>query len=352
MAADLVKRYLKAGVDPPVALYVDCGCCAEAKETKLKARFSGWPDLTVRLDMWHFMRRIALGCTTESHHLYPIFMSRLSACVFEWDANDLSLLRDAKRQQLQSQGLYFLPDDDINKHISTKELALHCRRRTRGVETTTQMLEGLMRSLMGNRGNDSLGVPLFDTARMEHIWHVQKKHLKCIQDLPGFALYTKTEELTKGGVGLPMYRCARGSTSLESFHLHLNRFIPDLCLSDMLVHVLHSLRIFHNSIFINVLLGTSANSLNFQIYLLEGLHRWNQDRGSAALSTGPSAIRSYSGDLLHCVNRNYQKLFGRKVAPGFCPPSCYTGAYLKHICNSNWFKKKIYSTWLLFMTSS
>ena len=71
--------------------------------------------------------------------------------------------------------------------------------------------------------------------------------------------------------------------------------------------------------------GTSANSLNFQAYLLEGLHRWNQDRGAAALSSGPSPFRSYSGDLLHSVNNNYVKLFGRKVVPELCPPSPYTG---------------------------
>ncbi|XP_034529153.1 uncharacterized protein LOC117804844 [Notolabrus celidotus] len=188
-------------------------------------------------------------------------------------------------------------DQDINRHLSRGELALHCRRRTRGEEATTQMLEELLQGLTGTSGNDSLGVPLFDMDRMEHIWHVQSKHIKCIQDPPGVSLYTKTGELTKGGVRLPTFRCARGSTSLESFHLHLNRFIP----------------------------GTSANSLNFQVYLLEGLHRWNQDRGSAALSAGPSAFRSYSGDLLHCVNRNYEKLFGRKVVPEFCPPSPYTG---------------------------
>ncbi|XP_036943223.1 uncharacterized protein LOC119013024 isoform X5 [Acanthopagrus latus] len=297
MAADLVKRYQQAGVDPPVILYVDCGCCAEAVETKLKVRFSGWPDLTVRLDIWHFMRRLALGCTTDAHQLYPVFMSRLSSCLFEWDAADLALLREAKKQQLQSQGRPCLTDGDISRHLSREELALHCRRRTRGEETTTKLLEELLQGLMGDSGNDSLGVPLFDRERMQHIWHVQKKHIKCIQDLPGVALYTKTGELTKGGLRLPTYRCARGSTSLESFHLHLNRFIP----------------------------GTSANSLNFQAYLLEGLHRWNQDRGSAALSTTPSPLRSYSGDLLHCVNKNFETLFGKKVAPEFCPPSRYTG---------------------------
>jgi len=195
MAADLVKRYQEAQVDPPVALYVDCGCCAEAEDTKLKARFSGWPALSVRLDIWHFMRRLALGCATDAHQLYPLFMS----CIFEWDAADLALLCAAKRQQLQSQGLSSLTDSDLKRYLTKEELALHCRRRTRGEETTIQLLEDLSRGLMGTNGNDSLGVPLFDRERMEHIWRVQRKRVKCIQDLPGVALYTKTGELTKGG---------------------------------------------------------------------------------------------------------------------------------------------------------
>ncbi|XP_052429310.1 uncharacterized protein LOC127970861 [Carassius gibelio] len=251
----------------------------------------------IRLDIWHFMRRIALGCTTDAHQLYPIFMSRLSACIFEWDAADVSILRKAKRELLMSQGWPALTDEDVNKHLTREELALHCRRRTRGEETTILLLEQLLTELLSSKGNDSLGVPLLDRERMEHIWCVQKKHIKCIQDPLGVALYTETGSLTKGGVLLKTYRCARGSTSLESFHLHLNRFIP----------------------------GTSANSLNFQIYLLEGLHRWNQDREAASMSSEPSALRSYTGELVHCVNSNYEKLFGRKVVPTFCPPARYTG---------------------------
>ncbi|CAB1435238.1 unnamed protein product [Pleuronectes platessa] len=222
MAAGLVKRYQLAGVDPPVALYVDCGCCTEAGETKLKARFSGWPDIIIRLDIWHFMRRLAVGCTTDTHQLYPGFMSRLSASIFEWDAADLAMLREAKRQQLRSQGLPSLTDGVIDKQLSREEMALHCRRRTRGEETTIRLVEELLGLLMGSR-------------------------------------------------------------------------------------------------------GTSANSLNFQIYLLEGLHRWNHDRGAAALSTGPSSLRCYSGDLVQGLNDYYQKLFGKKVVPEFCPPSRYTG---------------------------
>ncbi|XP_076848242.1 uncharacterized protein LOC143493606 [Brachyhypopomus gauderio] len=224
-------------------------------------------------------------------------MSRLSACIFEWDAGDVSLLRRAKREQLRKQDWPVLTDKDVDRHITKDELALHCRRRTRGQETTIHLLDQLLTELMSGKGNDALGVPLLDTVRMQHIWRVQKRHVACIQDPPGVALYTETGDITKGGVVLKTYRCARGSTSLESFHCHLNRFIP----------------------------GNSANSLNFQIYLLEGLNRWNKDRAASALAKEPTTLRSYTGELVHFVNDNYQKVFKRKLMPAFTPPAKYTG---------------------------
>ncbi|RXN37609.1 hypothetical protein ROHU_001892 [Labeo rohita] len=159
------------------------------------------------------------------------------------------------------------------------------------------MIEQLLNELMGVKGRDYLGVPLLDHERMQHIWQIQKKHVKCIQDEPGVLLYTVTGTTTKEGIVLPNYRCARGSTSLESFHLHLNRFIP----------------------------GTSANSLNFQLYLLEGLNRWNQDREAASLAVRPPSLLSYSADLVHCVNNLSVKVLGRKLVPSFQPPAVYTG---------------------------
>ncbi len=114
MVDGLVKRYRQAGVDAPAVLYVDCGCCTEVGETKLKTRFRGWPDLMIHLDIWHFMHMIALGCTTDAHQLYPNFMSWLSACIFEWDAADVSMLCKAKRELLLSQGWPALTDEDVN----------------------------------------------------------------------------------------------------------------------------------------------------------------------------------------------------------------------------------------------
>ena len=72
-------------------------------------------------------------------------------------------------------------------------------------------------------------MPLFDKARLEKAWEQQSKHLACLQDPPGVALYKETGRQVIGGVSLPVFRCARGSTSLESAHLHINMMIPGKC---------------------------------------------------------------------------------------------------------------------------
>ena len=118
----------------------------------------------------------------------------------------------------------------ICQAITKDELSRHCRRRTRGAEVTLQVIEELLLQLSG--ATDSLGVPVI-SEKMVTIWEEEKKHVKCIQDPPGVPLYTVTGHIKKGGVELPVFRCARGTTSLESFHLHLARysyFYIDICM--------------------------------------------------------------------------------------------------------------------------
>ena len=223
MCRGLVNRYAAAGVDPPKILYVDRDCCGNSY---LHAMFGAWTEMKIRLDIFHFMRRFSVGCTTDAHQLYGFFMSALSRCIFEWSKDDLTKLRDAKRQELAKKGIVLPEDSELVRHLTKKELLQHCRRQTRGTETTTAMLKDLLEELGGERGRDTLGFPLFDEQRMANIWESQRRHVECIQDPEGVQLYTKVGEVKKGDTTLPVYRCARGSTSLESFHLHLARFIP------------------------------------------------------------------------------------------------------------------------------
>ncbi|TWW80475.1 Homeodomain-interacting protein kinase 3 [Takifugu flavidus] len=70
--------------------------------------------------------------------------------------------------------------------------------------------------------------------------------------------------------------------------------------------------------------GNSVNLLNCHIYLLEGLSPWNQDR-AAAVTAEPSTLNQLPCVRAHCVNSNYEKVFGSKPFPGFSPPANYTG---------------------------
>lgn len=186
LADGIVKRYMNAHVDPPILLYTDRDCCSYQGPSKYQVLFSAWPDLEVKLDIWHYMRRIAFGCTSEQHPLYSVFMSNLSGCIFEWDADDYSLLTRAKKSEMQLKLKIKKPTDEaVEKAINKKELAKHCRRRTRGAVVCSDLIEKLI--LMFTGSTDSLGVSLFKSSMIE-VWNEQKRHINCIQDPPGLYL--------------------------------------------------------------------------------------------------------------------------------------------------------------------
>ena len=60
---------------------------------------------------------------------------------------------------------------------------------------------------------------------MRDIWEEQRHHVPCIQDPDGVVLYVRTGSSSMGGVTLPVFRCGCGTTGLESYHLHLCRFL-------------------------------------------------------------------------------------------------------------------------------
>ena len=174
----------------------------------------------VRLDIWHFMRRIARGCVSESHPLYGSFMRSLSSCIFEWDEADYNQLMSAKRGELIMVGVRNPSPAAIQKAMTRVELAHHCKWRTRGATDTVSLIEALLLELTFA---DASCERLFRDDMMT-IWREQKRHVVCIQDPPDVSLYTVTGSISKGGVTLPVLRCVRGTTSLESFHLHLARY--------------------------------------------------------------------------------------------------------------------------------
>ena len=80
------------------------------------------------------MRRLARGCTSESHPLYGTFMAQLSGCIYEWDEEDYDLLMRAKGGELTQAGVQNPSSTAIKKAITREELARHCRQRTRAMK--------------------------------------------------------------------------------------------------------------------------------------------------------------------------------------------------------------------------
>lgn len=167
MLVGVINRYTKAEVSSQEIVYVDRDCCG-ASPLQQVLTASTW-NTVIRLDIWHFMRRIATGCTTDSHQLYSSFMGLLSNCIFHWDEQDLSCLVKSKRNELTAQHVFIKSDTGIMKHLSRYELALHCRRKTRGVAETTQLISELIETFSGEKGWDTLGVPLINSSRMKSI---------------------------------------------------------------------------------------------------------------------------------------------------------------------------------------
>ncbi|KAI7800442.1 hypothetical protein IRJ41_003392 [Triplophysa rosa] len=273
----IVKRYKDAGEPDPAAIYVDRDCCSETGVTPVLTWFRPW-KVIVRLDVFHFMRRFTAGLTTEHHPLYGTFCSKLSSCIFEWDKDDISRLKEAKKTMLLKKHQGHIPTEaQILSSITSSELAKHCRRRTRGVEETCDLIQGLLDSMW--ELTDTTGLRIINPESMTHVWEVQQKHLPCIQDPPGVQLYTKLGSgLQKGDKVLDVLRCGRGSSSLESFHRHQCTFIP----------------------------GWRCNALHTQMYMLEGASRWNINRAHQAVDMSDERIaveyllaQSGRGDLLY-----------------------------------------------------
>ena len=111
-------------------------------------------------------------------------------------------------------------------------------------------------------------------------------------------LHTITGNIRKGRVTLPIFRCARGSTSLENFHLHLASFVP----------------------------GSSTDAVNFQAYLLDGITRWNLARATAAVQHPTTeTLRTFNSQLQNQVDQLSQSILGEVVFSRYQPPSEDTG---------------------------
>jgi hypothetical protein len=98
-------------------------------------------------------------------------------------------------------------------------------------------------------------------------------------------------------------------------------------------------------LFVLLITGTLAKDINFQVFLLDGVFRWNCDREIAAVDSNTQdklTPKTYSGPLKNAVNKLAEDVMGKAVFENYKPPGKYTGRKNCVKCNA------ILIFWLLF----
>lgn len=74
-----------------------------------------------------------------------------------------------------------------------------------------------------------------------------------------------------------------------------------------------------------LVLGTSACGAYFNLYLLEGMSRWNEDRGREAVKTSDPNLRCYSQQQQQVLNQLTQEFYGLTLVETYTEAREYTG---------------------------
>jgi hypothetical protein len=200
----IIQRYKMVHVQPLVIVYTDRDCCGGSQLSRM---LSAWDTTVLWLDIWHFMRRISTGLTTDSHQLYGSIMDSLSNCIFEWDKTDLNLLIKVNTKLLESQTAQAMTEADVKRRISRTELSCHCQRRTRGEEVTKALTDQLISSYSGPGVSlDRIKVHAAQWPDCNH--YTEWVILELLRIFPR-DIRKSTQKMTRFGLVLLAYSCFR-----------------------------------------------------------------------------------------------------------------------------------------------
>ncbi|KAI3634588.1 hypothetical protein MIR68_007499 [Amoeboaphelidium protococcarum] len=206
--SDLRARYEMKGEAGPSAFYTDL-CCTERETLQqyLPSLFTEKDSQQQRvlLDVWHFMERYPVS---KKSHMYPIFAAMLRDAIFICSDDDLAAIKSVLLKRGVNQDLQQL----------LKRSYLVSNNRVRRMIPRADVLSGRVDDV----------VQIFRQADSEFIHDgVMKKHLLnmkhvqegCLSDPDGVPLYM---EIKSGSDDtFKQYKCFRGSSQQEGYHMNL-----------------------------------------------------------------------------------------------------------------------------------
>ncbi len=205
-AKSLIEDLLRRGARPKVA-YVDDECCG-AWPSVLQA---AWPNIHVRLDCMHAIRRLTQTTTSTQHPRHGKFCAMLSRAVYE---PDQILLRRLKQAWVRDHACEPLPES-----IERKCVPRSIREPTAIVTAVEAILHDLQKV------HESSGPLLTDATHSA--WRNLKVHVLrgCLYDPPGVSMYAFTDAVAIGSECFRSVRSLRGTSPVEGLHAHQKQWL-------------------------------------------------------------------------------------------------------------------------------
>ena len=182
-----------------------------------------WRRETIKQDILHiFLRHQKL--LSKEHGAFKVFMSRLRDLLFVPNPDDMALIKAC----LKKRGL---SDDDITDKINN-EYAFFVRRVRRAVPGPDALIRDYdeLVKLFANVKDAKTGAVLFRKKAWDLYKVTRDKHMKkgCLSDMPGLSYYIQAGE---DKVGMPLFRCIRGTNAVEGFHQKIRQLIRGFSVS-------------------------------------------------------------------------------------------------------------------------
>ena len=173
----------------------------------------------VLLDPFHAMNRV-LKTISIAHPSRIQFCHDLRMSIFTIDQTDEALVR---RKLLEGTG-----KDNFDQYNQFNPEWIHkrCRRKIGSPEMLKESLLKLQEVYSSNQHKDSNNNPLLTKETKKEISKLIENHLNCISDPKNIPLYFRCGE---DNLGIPLYRCIRGTNSVESYHQWLEKMFTPWC---------------------------------------------------------------------------------------------------------------------------
>ena len=265
-AKGVFEELFARGVRPKVA-YVDDECCG----TWVLILRDIWPEVQVKLDAMHALRRVTQTVASTRHPWHGQFCAMLAEAVYTDDTCVMGCLRRARAREGHH--------GPVPNSTSAKYVPRHISDARKIAQSMGEIIESFSTKVHPDAG-------ALLTSETRRAWANLKVHIlkDCLCDPCGCPIHKFAEEaVTIGGEDFQRLRVLRGTSPLEGFHAHQKQW-----------------------------LGTFARHAEEagQALLNDGAARWNRKRRSE----GGRCNYLFAGDLMDSVDELSQDAPSELVA--------------------------------------